>query len=151
MRKCRVYVQSPQCRIFSHHKHNLLHGDDNSDGDGDVVSCCDKIIDAAKVMTPCECESPGFCQRHNYEKVPHFHNLCRTYIAYFDQYERGEGPGQKIGEPARFIFGLGDVVAWFTWHVLRMRPLATCGCHARRAWLNKWFPIWPIRWPGGGR
>ena len=54
--------------------------------------------------TPCECTAPGgigmiFCSRHKCQKTAHFVKLCQTSEKYFQAYERGEGPGQRVIRP----------------------------------------------------
>ncbi|MCA9046463.1 MAG: hypothetical protein KDA69_19205, partial [Planctomycetaceae bacterium] len=43
----------------------------------------------------CQCEQPGWCERHGCSKPPHFHKLCRTRPDYFRLWEQGRGPGQS--------------------------------------------------------
>lgn len=45
-------------------------------------------------MHDCQCEEPGWCERHQCQKSAHFHRLCRTREDYFRLWERGNGPGQ---------------------------------------------------------
>ena len=109
-------------------------------------------------------------------KAAHFHKLCRTLVAYYQAYENGIGPGQDWGNAAvkpRFVVGLGDVVAWTVANLARgdekllteigiradklverisfgrfkANSDGSCRCADRRAWLNRHFPLWPIRWP----
>lgn len=47
--------------------------------------------------TPCQCPHPGYCTRHNIVKPPSFWKLCRTHIKYFNAWEKGRGPGQRLG------------------------------------------------------
>ncbi|WP_198000923.1 glycosyltransferase [Gimesia fumaroli] len=46
--------------------------------------------------TDCECASPGWCERHQCKKHPHFHKLCQTRTDYFELWEKGAGPGQNL-------------------------------------------------------
>ena len=46
-------------------------------------------------MTDCQCEGPGYCERHDVKKSPHWFHLCRTRDDYFQAWEQGRGPGQK--------------------------------------------------------
>jgi hypothetical protein len=114
---------------------------------GDIVNeCCDELLNAAEKMTPCECAVAGWCARHQLNKVPHFHMLCKTNIGYFEQYERGEGPGQIVGgkRSCRRI-GLGDIVAWLI-KVATFNRIKMClACRSRRTRLNR-FQIWPYPW-----
>jgi hypothetical protein len=50
-------------------------------------------------MTPCECTTPGFCERHLCQKSRHWWRLCRTDGAVFEQWEAGCGPGQDPDRP----------------------------------------------------
>lgn len=43
-------------------------------------------------LTACECEQPGWCARHQCTKTAQWHLLCRRQEAYFQMWERGEGP-----------------------------------------------------------
>jgi hypothetical protein len=61
-------------------------------------------------MTGCQCEHPGWCERHGVRKSPHLHKLCQTRQDYYDAWEQGRGPGQHLPvEPQPP--GLGDMVA----------------------------------------
>ncbi|QDU10755.1 glycosyltransferase [Gimesia aquarii] len=46
--------------------------------------------------TDCECAEPGWCERHQCKKHPHFHKLCQTRTDYFELWEKGAGPGQNL-------------------------------------------------------
>lgn len=46
--------------------------------------------------TNCECAAPGWCERHQCKKHPHFHKLCQTRADYFELWEKGAGPGQNL-------------------------------------------------------
>ncbi len=103
------------------------------------MACCEKIMNAADVITPCECDEPGFCNRHQCIKHPAWHLLCRRRIEYYQLWEKGRGPGQ--GKPA-FTLGLGDVVAWILSRI-GVKPWEGCACDSRKAWLNR-IQLWPI-------
>src|SRR5258708_1830868 len=47
-------------------------------------------------VTPCECPAPGWCNRHGCHKEPFWFELCRRRQAYFDLWETGAGPLQKM-------------------------------------------------------
>ena len=116
---------------------------------GYTMSCCEQIIEAAGHVTPCECAGAGYCIRHKMHKPAHFAMLCRTHIGYFNLYEKGEGPGQKMPAPGsrRLTVGLGDVAA-FLIRVVTLGKLIMCdSCKGRKAWLNRVCPLWPICWP----
>lgn len=50
-------------------------------------------------MTQCCCNQPGWCDRHQcYKNVKYWH-LCKNNEEVFQQYEKGEGPGQDIKIP----------------------------------------------------
>jgi len=52
-----------------------------------------------KNITGCSCEHSNdiiFCERHNVEKSSHFVDLCKYKQNYFDAWEEGRGPGQKL-------------------------------------------------------
>lgn len=119
------------------------------------MACCDKIIESSRQLTACECEMAGYCKRHRLHKNEIWHNLCRTDYQYFDQYEKGIGPGQVFTDsgslesphPTVAVIGgkrviyLGDFLAhWFA--KFGIKGWAGCGCDSRRARLNR-FRIWP--------
>lgn len=43
-------------------------------------------------LTPCQCESAGFCQRHQCEKPFQWVLRCRLNACAFERWENGEGP-----------------------------------------------------------
>ena len=43
-------------------------------------------------ITPCQCQSAGFCPRHQCEKPHEWLLLCRLNWQMFEQWEYGEGP-----------------------------------------------------------
>lgn len=45
-----------------------------------------------ETLTGCACEQAGWCPRHRCWKTPDWHLLCRRQDAYFQAWERGEGP-----------------------------------------------------------
>ena len=104
---------------------------------------CDCLIEAAATMTACECESPGFCQRHACRKNGHLHDLCRKDPRYFAMWEAGTFPCPEKAEVQRSRFGFGDLVAllirWVTFGY--MKQSASCGCAKRKEWLNR-ITIW---------
>ena len=52
-------------------------------------------------VTPCECEGPGWCERHQCYKPPHWFQMCRRRQDYFQAWERGQGPRrEKAAMPA---------------------------------------------------
>lgn len=44
--------------------------------------------------TECECQAPGWCERHECSKSRLRYDLCRTNVAFFRMWENGGGPGQ---------------------------------------------------------
>jgi len=50
----------------------------------------------------CECDGPGFCQRHGIMKSVHWWHLCQTSEKYFQAWEDGRGPGQNLGQGSVF-------------------------------------------------
>jgi len=101
------------------------------------MSNCGCLKAASEVITPCECAVAGFCKRHNCDKHPHWHNLCKTSPAYFRLWEDGRGPCRNIPPPVGRR-GLGDVISTII-RILTfgcMRPKPGCGCDKRKAWLN---------------
>ena|SRR5665213_1244016 len=63
-------------------------------------------------VTPCECEAPGFCQRHQCEKIYESVLACRLNWSAFNQWENGAGPclDRMRSEAARIASG-GQQVA----------------------------------------
>lgn len=102
-------------------------------------------MNAIDRTTGCECDAPGFCQRHRCSKPPHLHMLCRSHMHYFMLWERGDGPCIDR-EPFPQVVGLGDLLEWLfrivTFNLLRPRP--GCRCANRKAWLNRTFPFWIV-------
>jgi hypothetical protein len=47
-------------------------------------------------VTPCECLAPGWCPRHRCHKLDFWFELCRRRQDYFNLWETGSGPLQKI-------------------------------------------------------
>ena len=90
-------------------------------------------------MTDCECETPGFCERHGIHKTPHWHRLCRTREDYFAAWEQGTGPGQWSRRK-----GLGDMVevglnkiGITKERVAKWTGRPCGGCGRRQRWLNR--------------
>ena len=121
------------------------------------MSCCDGTPNSTTPsVAPCECPAAGFCARHKITKDAHYYRLCRrdNYRAAWD---RGQGPGQwrsgadVVRNRPALTVGLGDVVAFLIRVVTFGRVKMCSACQGRKAWLNRWFPLWPMRWPGGRR
>jgi hypothetical protein len=120
------------------------------------MSCsCDDAIKATETLTACECEGPGFCDRHKCHKTEHFYNLCKSRSDYYALWEEGRGPciaGRSDSAvaaitsrpPERWV-GLGDVaellIRWVTFG--RLKPWPGCGCDRRKTWLNQ-VRLWRI-------
>lgn len=51
--------------------------------------------------TGCSCANPGFCERHNMNKNPHFFHLCQTNERYFKLWDQCRGPGQEFTNCAK--------------------------------------------------
>ena len=49
--------------------------------------------------TPCECNAPGWCERHHCFKVLELMEQCQTSQLWFERWERGEGPCLPIDQP----------------------------------------------------
>jgi hypothetical protein len=139
------------------------------------MSCnCEVLPESPNTTTGCVCDGPGQCPVSGIVMAAHWHVLCRTKRNYFEAFRDGRGPGQGIHKPKpRFTIGAGDVIEWTLLKLARgdeQRLLAigiradrfiewisrgnfkvandgTCGCPQRKAWLNRVFPLWPIRWP----
>lgn len=67
--------------------------------------------------------------------------LCKTRPEYFQLWEGGKGP--CIGKIRKAPIGLGDFVALVIWLATfgKLRPWPGCGCHKRKAWLNR-IVVW---------
>lgn len=104
-------------------------------------------------MTPCQCTSPGHCERHKCNKNAHWLNLCQTRQDYFDLWETGKGPGQPIVDknappeklpPHKQYVGLGDVVAGAI-KVATLGLVKPCEpCQKRKEALNK-IKLWETK------
>src|ERR1041385_8214711 len=119
------------------------------------MPCCEKILEASKHLTGCECEASGYCNRHSMHKHDVWHRLCKTDHGYFTQYEQGVGPGQVFTDSgslesphptAHVVAGrrtiyLGDFLAYWIGK-MGFKSWAGCGCDSRRAYLNR-FRLWP--------
>jgi len=46
-------------------------------------------------MTGCQCEQPGWCERHAVLKTKRWWELCRKHAEYFEAWENETGPGQS--------------------------------------------------------
>ena len=110
-------------------------------------STCGCLIQAAAVVTGCECQIAGYCSRHKCNKTEHFHKLCRTRPDYFALYEEGRGPACAAESVARAeningvsSIGLGDAVAWVA-SLFGFKPWPGCGCQKRKEFLNR-FTLW---------
>lgn len=88
----------------------------------------------------CVCEQPGWCERHQCHKTPHWHRLCQTRPDYYAMWEAGRGPGQVVPQPK---MGLGDYVEKVLSSVGITEQRVTkllgkpCGCGKRKQKLNK--------------
>tara|TARA_R110000868_G_C10934166_1_gene766585 strand:- start:911 stop:2827 length:1917 start_codon:yes stop_codon:yes gene_type:complete len=56
----------------------------------------EKMKPKQSAQTDCECAAPGWCERHQCKKHPHFHKLCQNRGDYFELWEKGAGPGQNL-------------------------------------------------------
>lgn len=122
-------------------------------------------------MTNCECNLAGWCNRHQCHKTEHMVHLCKTRDDYFDLWEIGTGPAQKINgkKPSKVTKPDRDlrVVSWLKMFAVdtdrgvgdiveRMLAKAGgrsiksvlarigvgCGCTNRQEWLNRKYPIY---------
>lgn len=91
--------------------------------------------------TGCECEGPGWCERHQCSKSRLRYDLCRTNIAFFQMWENGHGPGQ-LGHSQRnpaevkLCIHLGDLLGTETCQGCRGQveiKVFACGIHKRCA------------------
>lgn len=92
--------------------------------------------------TPCQCERPGWCERHGMNKSPHLHMLCRNNQRYFDAWEAGIGPGQNIDPNERSQQVPREGVGWEMLRVLYRFGIHSrskgCGCSDKLGFMNKW-------------
>ena len=56
-------------------------------------------------MTDCQCEEPGWCERHKVRKGAHWVYLCQTSEKYYAAWEEGRGPGQMVPTPGPAVPG----------------------------------------------
>lgn len=97
----------------------------------------------------CQCDGPGFCDRHMVQKSTRDWQLCKGVgctkqqcARYWNAWEAGTLPGQagapENPEPPQFSRGLGDTVSRFITRTTGIKPCG--GCNGRAATLNHWFP-----------
>lgn len=70
---------------------------------GPYTSSCDSsctCVTREEKTIGCQCNSPGFCERHKMTKTPHLHHLCRTSKEYWDLWESGQGRAEAAGAAA---------------------------------------------------
>jgi len=64
---------------------------------------------------PCQCTGPGWCKRHGVKKSEHWVHLCQTNDNYWQAWEDGRGPGQRVGSgvdrPHGNDLGPGSIIA----------------------------------------
>jgi hypothetical protein len=121
-------------------------------------------------MTDCQCTEQGWCERHKCHKTANLVKLCQNRQDYFDLWETGHGPAQKInGEvpdrttkperDARLIEwlklfaiesdrGVGDIVERMLSKVggraiknSLKRLGVSCGCTNKQEALNRKYPL----------
>lgn len=111
----------------------------------------------SEVTTGCTCTEPGWCERHQCHKTPHYLHLCQTRAGYWQLWEEGRGPGQTPKEgvekkpPKKSAWG-DRLHEWLESHGITEEryKLAKqkfglppkCNCAARQEWLNRvgaWF------------
>jgi len=59
------------------------------------------------MIKPCECESPGWCERHQCNKTPHLHQLCQTradYRSLWDRLTDDRGSAFPVGDGSAETF-----------------------------------------------
>ena len=119
------------------------------DSDCNTMTCivCEKVIDASQRITPCQCETAGYCPRIGCTLNAYGHSLCRSNFAVHQQWTRenapcleGRGPER---EPQPFRLGLGNALAWLLTRIGNFEPWPGCGCAERKAWLNR-VRLWPL-------
>lgn len=107
-------------------------------------------------MTRCEqCPGPGWCERHQVVKSPHWVKLCQTREDYFRAWEEGRGPGQQkpdvnakpaVRKPGKngwgdkvetFLQGLGITPERYVDIKEKFGLPPTCNCAGRKEWLNQ--------------
>lgn len=93
--------------------------------------------------TGCQCESPGYCERHSILKTPHWHHLCQTREDYFLAWEEGRGPGQvsTMRRQKRKVInsGIGDILAKH-FESIGIVAVPGCPCKQIRGQLNQMTP-----------
>ena len=47
-------------------------------------------------LTECECSAAGWCKRHGCEKDQASFEMCRRFANWFELWERGQGPEQRL-------------------------------------------------------
>ena len=75
-------------------------------------------------VTPCECEGPGWCERHKCYKTRLLFQMCRRLPTYFTSWEEGRGLGQRESLRAAPI-PRGS--CRYRGSLLRTEPCTSCG------------------------
>ncbi len=97
-------------------------------------------------MTQCECKQPGFCERHQVNKTPEWHQLCQTHAGYFALWEEGRGPDQlrqsdgQTRAPAPSKGGPGTELKKLL-SKFRLKPKG-CVCNRHAAEMDRRGPVW---------
>lgn len=110
------------------------------------MSCCEKIIEASRVMTDCECKAPGYCPVLKCTLNDYGHQLCRGTPGYIEFWKQNGGApcmeGDANASKGHRVFGLGDAVAWLI-RLVSFGLVTMCeSCKGRKMWLNRHFPLW---------
>jgi hypothetical protein len=94
-------------------------------------------------MTGCECQSPGFCQRHGIHKGPAWFKLCQKSEKHWQAWEAGHGVGQRRGagkplQPTRRRGPGTELSKMLKRFGIEYVPGCKCADHARQ--MDLWGP-----------
>lgn len=81
-------------------------------------------------ITDCQCNGPGWCERHQCRKNLHWYRLCQRKPAFFNAWEAGCGPGQLAGAPSAKRLER-QAQCEFRGEVIREEDCISCGGHVR--------------------
>ncbi len=99
------------------------------------------------MITKCECELAGYCNRHKIKKHRHWNLLCKHDPAYFEAWENGTGPGQiaesdypeGFQKPSLRVAGPGTVLHKAL-EKIGITFSSTCSCASHVKKMDAWGP-----------
>jgi hypothetical protein len=89
---------------------------------------------AANTITQCKCPLAGFCNRHGVQKTALLFDKCQTDPHFFEAWENGRGPGQKVKRVENVGTELKKLISWFP-----VSNKENCSrCRHLEARMNRW-------------